>query len=1281
MLRISFILCLVALSQANTVNEEDSIYTYLPDCEVIKAAQLDNRAHIEKIIAQSGNIDCQNKYGKTALMISAAQSYEALCVFIEHGADVNLVDKYGHTAIMHALNPKSIESIKKLIAAGADLEIRDYANETVLAKACRFTKTQREIEIISALLDGGANPNVADSFGITILMQATSSADVIEALVSHGADINAADKKKKTVLMYLSEYASAKVVEKFLSYSPLLNQRNKEGKTEIMFAASNPNVAVLDVLKDKVEIDAVDKRGRNALMYAVSENNIAAIDWLIANGQDINSVERDGRNVFFAIAEQEYAEAYKYRKMVEYLVKLGVDINQKDDNGKSPLTIAFEYNQEIAELFISSGAILGKAEHSGRQRKLNELILDDGDIDAINEMLDAGADVNGEDETGMTPFIAAAIAGREIDVFIELLKRGVDINSVDRQGRSLLMYLSAGCSDTDLLSAVIVKVKNINHQDANGSTALMFSTLSGDSQGFKILINNGADGKIKDSAGKGFMDYLAMNPNEKVVTEILDFAQSKSIITADAFKSFTEARIALLQEFSKPQADNTNAFDIKPIIKQLDDINQQDDEGVTLLMEMCEQAKDSKTIQEIIDAGADLEIKDNDGWTAFGYAVNYAPFDTVQLLLEKGADANVKYDRNPLMTAARNPDYRVFEYVYAQDKSVDVNAKSADGWTAFMFACRNPNPAAAKKLIELGADVKTKSNNGIDALQIAIENDNLEIVKILVQSGVDLVSKRAPYYGSPLWTAAMYGSGMEIVDVIIDAISCLENPEQLIKESLAQLMGSTQISEDDPVVRRLTERAKDHGVVSNEMYTESLFAIVSYTDNLEKVEQLLAMGADPRAANEGGSTMLMYAARNGHLPVVKAILKGAKDIDAYIVWSGDEKVTALHYAVSKNENIKVAKAIIEAGADIKNKQLYGNLANCALQNRNKDILKLLEGYGLTPVVSGKDLVLFADNTNLKKVVELLGEYEFSQEDLNKALLAVSRSSSTGFAQDGTNTKFEIIKELVAKGAQAGIKNEHGETPILNMCRTSAGTVEVIQFLIDNGADVNSATNRDFLTPLLFALQGDRRDVVKFLLDAGAVVNNPKENILLYAIQKGRLDYFKMFIEAGAIAGSSNSFLLLTRVLRDSNEHKKEMFELLLSVGADINAVSADGTSVVSGICESECKADTLQLLLDKRPNLEVRDFFKNTTLMSVCRFANRPETMRQLIDAGADINATDNSGNTILMTVCQRAKTPEVVEILLKAGADTTLKNRMGRDAAYYLSNNRYFKDHNLIPQ
>jgi ankyrin repeat protein len=88
---------------------------------------------------------------------------------IDRGADINSVDKIGHTPLMLASFFNNIEVVKLIVENGADVNIKDLNGWTALM----FAVNRGKLEIIKYLVEKGADVNIVDRYGDTPITIAT----------------------------------------------------------------------------------------------------------------------------------------------------------------------------------------------------------------------------------------------------------------------------------------------------------------------------------------------------------------------------------------------------------------------------------------------------------------------------------------------------------------------------------------------------------------------------------------------------------------------------------------------------------------------------------------------------------------------------------------------------------------------------------------------------------------------------------------------------------------------------------------------------------------------------------------------------------------------------------------------------------------------------------------------------------------------------------------------------------------------------------------------------
>ena len=141
------------------------------------------------------------------------------------------------------------------------------------------------------------------------------------------------------------------------------------------------------------------------------------------------------------------------------------------------------------------------------------------------------------------------------------------------------------------------------------------------------------------------------------------------------------------------------------------------------------------TVRALIEAGADIHLKDMKGHTALFRTAYEGRMGTAKLLIEAGADVDARsnFNTTALMIAVNERDLNTMRFFIQSGAQVDATANN--GRSALMVAAHDGNVNAVLMLLEVGADIHLKDNEGSTALQDSASQGKAEIAKLLLQAG------------------------------------------------------------------------------------------------------------------------------------------------------------------------------------------------------------------------------------------------------------------------------------------------------------------------------------------------------------------------------------------------------------------------------------------------------------------------------------------------------------------------------------------------------------------
>lgn len=185
---------------------------------------------------------------------------------------------------------------------------------------------------------------------------------------------------------------------------------------------------------------------------------------------------------------------------------------------------------------------------------------------------------------------------------------------------------------------------------------------------------------------------------------------------------------------------------------------------------------------------------------------------------------------------------------------------------------------------------------------------------------------------------------------------------------------------------------------------------------------------------------------------------------------------------------------------------------------------------------------------------------------------------------------ETLQKLLTENPDFDdIELEGGVTLLMVAC--AAGAVEVVQYLIQKGANVNAQSNdkENPCSPMLCTCLTGNVDILKELIKAGADLEKgdarTNSTPLIAASHLGKYDMVKILLDAGANINAENNLGSTALILASAGGYDK-IVRLLLDRGANVNAVDkGGGNAFIRAILGKHEKIGYMLLDAGARPDM------------------------------------------------------------------------------------------------
>lgn len=444
---------------------------------LIMAVGAGHIAVVKTLIAADVDICSADFYGFTALHAAVVNGHDEIAAILaQEGADKDALENRDDTTpLIMAASEGQLSMVETLAAAGADVNVR-RAGDGTTALHCAVEHGYHKI--VSVLLRNGADTDVRDKEGDdTPLMWALERSDVhvpiVEALLAAGADLNT----------------------------------RCGGRVALHIAASEGHDEIVSLmLKNGAAKDVLDFTGQTPLCRAVAEGRLAVVEILVAAGADVNA--RSSSDAVETVLH--VAARGGHNKIVSSLLKKGADKDALDNQGDTPLRLAVENDHlTVVETLVAAGASLHVLSSYDGYSVL-DWASEQGKVLMMQAILGGGADVDARDRRGDTA-LHKAIENYQQDAVDALLDAGADIEMKTRDNDSTPLWQAVAYDFRTAMLALLQRGADVNVPNADGITPLHRVCKDRDEDTeelVELLLKWGADEAALTDSGKSPADML-----------------------------------------------------------------------------------------------------------------------------------------------------------------------------------------------------------------------------------------------------------------------------------------------------------------------------------------------------------------------------------------------------------------------------------------------------------------------------------------------------------------------------------------------------------------------------------------------------------------------------------------------------------------------------------------------------------------------------------------------------------------------------------------------------
>uniref|UniRef100_A0A6C0AUX0 Uncharacterized protein n=1 Tax=viral metagenome TaxID=1070528 RepID=A0A6C0AUX0_9ZZZZ len=1180
---------------------------------------------------------------------------------------------------------------KKIIQKGGNQDLINVISDPDKTPE-QITLEVRELvhDTSSKLKDKPIDLDKQDEYGRTSLYIASEkgNADVVKLLVDAGANVNKRDKNENSPLHIASYMGHIDVLKVLLSVDNIdVNVREKTGVRPIQFAAGYGHLGAVEALLTHPDINVngdgnnvhISKKRLNPLFYALINNHIDIVKALIKHPK-IN-LEDGGHHRETALG---FASREGMLDIVIALLENGADV-ESDSEFTKPLCIASENGHvDVVRALLKQGA--NHKVICTLQETPLYIASEKGYVDVVNALLEVDSSedyINKTTVSKMTPLHIASENGHA-DVVRSLLCEGAEVNPLDMIGNSPLFFASKN-RHADVVNVLL------SHPDIRVSAG---RRLDG-----KTVVSVAAEKK----GGPDESDELVERLMHEFILEVPNYGK----LQAGKDRTLPEWRKAVERRGLAEVVVKGRSHQPYTVITEDDsgETKQELVEGKQLPLGFgCRKGaigefiggkrktKKSKAKKDSKKRSSRRNKTQEGGNQELITAADRGNEDDVRKLLMT-VDPNFMNSNNvtPLMLASWRGNLNIVRMLL--DHGANVNTPNSN-FNPLNEAAISGHIDVVNELLDRGADPTWVDMFGLGILErVNTETNNPEMVELLIRKGIlnGYTREHAERDGVLEQYQERINTEREIAsEVVRDATPMLPLDLGHPRGPIRDFIGGKRKTKRSKAKKGPKNRVSRRNKIQEGGSQELIDAVVRNDTNT--VYNILNTGVNVNYMNYTGSTPLLVAVRRGNLDIVRLLL----DYGAMLQAPGSNFNALKEAAMSGH--IHVVNELLDRGANPGWVDMFGKGIVERVNTESRLNLNAVKRMEMVDLLIRKGIPQYTREDAERDGV--LAQYD--QIVLERRALPMVVRDASSLPMDFGHPKGPIGsyfgrhfghfggKRKTKRVSRRNKTQEGGSQSLINAVMRN-DMDSVYNFLNTPGVDVNY-TNNNGVSPLIFASWRGYLNIVRLLLDYGAIVQTPNSNVnaLGEAAISGHIHVVNELLDRGADPEWPERVDMFGKSIVERVKNNPEMVDLLIRKGIPrytrqnaerdgvlaqydqiylelraLSTVVRDTTNLPLNFGNREGpigsyfgrfggKRKTKRSKAKKGPKNRVSRRNKTqaggtqTLINAVVR--NDNDMVTNILKTGVDVNYTNNNGVTPLIVACRNGNL-DIVRLLLDYGA------------------------------